>query len=206
MRYIHDMEQRPDIAAITTGAELKRWYWLKAELLDEIRRRGLRQAGGKFDLLDRLAHFLDTGEPDLPRPPRRKTRSTFDWHTEPLTRDTIITDSYKNTQNVRRFFVQECGPAFRFNRLFMAWMKENAGKTLADAVAEYTRLAQEAAQDGHQSEIAHHNQFNQYTRDFLADNPERGMADVRRAWAWKRSQPSEDGRHRYARSDLTVFD
>ena len=177
------MTDRPDITSLTSGAELKRWYWLKAELLEEVRRRGLRQAGGKFDLLGRLAHHLDTGEADLPGPKTRPAKSKFDWHSEPLSPDTVISDSYKNTQNVRRFFTEHCGTGFKFNRLFLAWMKDNTGKTLAEAVTECTRLAHEAAQDGHQSEIAHHNQFNQYTRDFLADNPEREKADVRRAWA-----------------------
>lgn len=199
------MTQRPDITEISTGTALKRWYWLKSELLAELRRRGLRQAGGKFDLLERLAHHLDTGAPDVPRTPPARMSARFDWHSAALSRDTLITDSYRNTQNVRRFFEAQCGAGFRFNRLFMAWMKQNAGKTLADAVAEYRRLDAEAAQQGHHSEIAHHNQFNQYTRDFLADNPELGMAEMRHAWAWKRAQPSKDGRHRYARTDLAAL-
>jgi len=31
--------------------------------------------------------------------------SSFNWHGKPLSRDTPITGSYKNTQNVRRFFL-----------------------------------------------------------------------------------------------------
>ena len=31
-------EMRPEIAAITSGAELKRWYWLKDELAAEAKR------------------------------------------------------------------------------------------------------------------------------------------------------------------------
>ena len=199
------MSTRPEIACIERGAELKRWYWLKSELVAELRRRGLKQAGGKFTLLDRLAHHLDTGDADVPSAAPARATSRFDWHSAPLTLETPITDSYKNTQNVRRFFTEQCGAQFKFNRLFMAWMKQNAGKTLRDAVAEYDRLAKAAAQSGHQSDIADHNQFNQYTRDFLTDNPACGMADVRAAWAWKRSQPSEDGRHRYARTDLAAL-
>lgn len=57
-----------------------------------------------------------------------------------------------------------------------------------------------------QSEIAHHNQFSQSTRDFLADNPDRGMADVRKYWALKCDMPSEDGQHVYDRSDLNLDD
>ncbi|MEL6701277.1 MAG: DUF6434 domain-containing protein, partial [Pseudomonadota bacterium] len=110
----------------------------------------------------------------------------------------------KNTQNVRRFFKAEAGPQFKFNIAFMDWMKANTGKTLADAVAAYQAFRQEAAQPGFESRIADHNQFNQYTRDFLADNPKMGMKEVRHFWALKRALPSEDGRHRYAPSDLDL--
>ncbi|MGZ2259613.1 DUF6434 domain-containing protein [Roseobacter sp. A03A-229] len=197
-------EGRPEIASITTSAELRRWYWLKSELEAQAKAVGVRATGGKFTILDRLAHHLDTGETQWPGDIRTAPRSKFDWHSAALTPETVITDSYRNTQNVRRFFKAHAGDSFKFNIAFMAWMKANAGKTLADAVAEYHRLKAEEAQPGFQSQIAHHNQFNQYTRDFLADNPEKGMDDVRKYWALKRDMPSEDGRHVYDRSDLDL--
>ncbi|WP_370401147.1 DUF6434 domain-containing protein [Sulfitobacter sp. JB4-11] len=197
-------QNRPPIETITTATGLRRWYWTKAELEAECRRRGLKIAGAKFTQLERIAHFLETGEPALlgDRPSRPK--SAFDWHSAPLTPDTVITDSYRNSQNVRRFFKSQVGDQFKFNIAFMAWIKANVGKTLADAVTEYERMMNEANAPGAQSKIAHHNQFNQYTRDFLADNPDMGMDDVRHFWALKRARPSEDGRHRYERSDLTL--
>ena len=44
----------------------------------------------------------------------------FDWHSDPITRETPITRSYRNTQNVRRFFKAQCGAGFKFDRTFMA--------------------------------------------------------------------------------------
>ncbi|WVM91048.1 DUF6434 domain-containing protein [Halopseudomonas pachastrellae] len=35
-----------------------------------------------------------------------------------------------NTQNVRRFMREACGPAFRFDRSFMAWMRDGTPKTM----------------------------------------------------------------------------
>lgn len=105
---------------------------------------------------------------------------------------------------MRRFFKSQVGDGFKFNRAFMAWMKENVGQPLSAAVDEYLRLPAESAKPGYQSDIAHHNQFNQYTRDFPADNPGAGLDDVRRVWALKRRLPTEDGRHRYARADLDL--
>lgn len=195
-----DKEIRPDITAITAGANLKRWYWLKDELAAEARRRGLKYSGGEFVILDRLAHFLDTGETSLPSDDRPRPKSKFDWHSADLTPETIITDSYKNSQNVRRFFKAEVGDGFKFTIGFMDWIRLNHGATLADAVAEYQRIMT----TGEKAPIRAHNQFNQYTVDFLEDNPGAGMAEVRRVWALKRALPSEDGRHVYDPSDLSL--
>ncbi|MEO0751309.1 MAG: DUF6434 domain-containing protein [Pseudomonadota bacterium] len=198
------MDTRPEIATLSSGRELRRWYWRKDELTAHARHLGLSPTGGKFDILDRIAHFLDTGERAIPGAAQPRPTSRFDWHKEPLSPATVITDSYRNTQNVRRFFKAECDPGFKFNIAFMDWMKANVGKTLEDACAAYWEIKTEAAKPGHRTEIRAHNQFNQYTRDFLADNPALGLDDVRRVWARKIKRPSEDGRHVYARSDLEL--
>lgn len=197
-------ENRPEISKIATGAELKRWYWLKSELVEHAKTIKVRTTGGKFEILERIAHYLDTGEPTRPEDRTAKPTSSFDWHSADLGLQTVITDSYKNSQNVRRFFKRHLGDGFSFNIRFMAWMRENTGKTLQDAITEYQAQKAETAKPGFQSEIAHHNQFNQYTRDFLADNPDLGLKDVRHYWALKRKRPSENGRHAYERSDLDL--
>ncbi|WP_229255742.1 DUF6434 domain-containing protein [Duganella sacchari] len=48
---------------------------------------------------------------------------TFDWHGGEITRTTEIDAGYRNTQNVRRFLSQQCGPDFKFDREFMAWIR-----------------------------------------------------------------------------------
>ncbi|KAF2407597.1 DUF6434 domain-containing protein [Pseudomonas antarctica] len=63
----------------------------------------------------------------------------FDWHSDPITRATPVTPHYKNTQNVRRFMLKHCGPAFTFDRPFMAWIRNDIPKTLGDMVDEWQR-------------------------------------------------------------------
>ncbi len=63
----------------------------------------------------------------------------FDWHSEPLSRATVLTASYKMTQNVRRFMQTQCGDDFKFNRDFMAWVKSGAPQTLGDIADEWRR-------------------------------------------------------------------
>lgn len=195
---------RPNIETILAGAELKRWYWRKDELIAHARQLQLKATSGKFVILDRLAHFLDTGEKTFPGDQKPKTTSRFDWHSAELTRSTIITDNYRNSQNVRRFFKTEADPNFKFNIAFMEWIETNVGKTLGDACTAYLALRKKEKSADYRTEIKSHNQFNQYTRDFLDDNPKLGMDDVRKIWAIKIQMPSETGRHIYVKSDLRL--
>jgi hypothetical protein len=65
-----------------------------------------------------------------------------DWHSDPISSETVIDAAYRNTQNVRRFFKAEIGDHFKFDRPFMAWMKSHQGSTMGDAVTEW--LSREA--------------------------------------------------------------
>jgi hypothetical protein len=72
----------------------------------------------------------------------------FDWHSDPITPKTPITGSYRNTQNVRRFFQSQCGTHFKFDRSFMAWLKDGASKTMGEAVEEWQRRKRASANRG----------------------------------------------------------
>lgn len=65
--------------------------------------------------------------------------STFDWHSDSITRQTPITQFYRNTQNARRFFKATCGADFKFDRSFMKWLKDHPEKTMGDAAQEWLR-------------------------------------------------------------------
>ncbi|MFX5550671.1 DUF6434 domain-containing protein, partial [Acinetobacter baumannii] len=81
--------------------------WLKEELVNFCKQKKLSYFGSKFDILERLATALDNGFVETQKitgkiPPT----STFNWARSPLTLDTIITDSYTNGPNTRKFFKQ----------------------------------------------------------------------------------------------------
>ena len=63
----------------------------------------------------------------------------FNRHTDVIDRTKLVTDSYKNTQGVRRFLTAQCGPKFKFDRAFMAWIKDGNLKTMGDVADEWTR-------------------------------------------------------------------
>lgn len=61
----------------------------------------------------------------------------IDWHKNQIDDKTIITDTYKTTQNVRRYFKSKFGEQFRFDRSFMEWMKNATGLTMGQAAKEW---------------------------------------------------------------------
>lgn len=65
----------------------------------------------------------------------------FDWHSDRIDRSTPVTADYRNTQNVRRFLRDQCGAEFRFDRSFMAWIKNGEAKSMGDVADEWLRRA-----------------------------------------------------------------
>lgn len=68
--------------------------------------------------------------------------SIFDWHGGAISRATVVDANYKNTQNVRRFLTEQCGPDFKFDRDLMAWISSGAAKTIGDIADEWQRRRQ----------------------------------------------------------------
>ncbi len=181
------MTDRPDIVDCPDAATFRQWYYLKAELVAFARTQRIKTTGGKFEIADRIAYFLDHGAPPVEMKSTKRVQSRFDWHSATLTDQTIITDSYKNTQNMRRY-MQKAIPAFKFSLSFMAWMKANVGMTLADAVVQAKQLEADK-KAGKKQPDQPHNQYNAYTRAYFEHVRDGTQDEVRQLWALRRKRP-----------------
>ncbi len=65
--------------------------------------------------------------------------AAFDWHCDPIERSTPLTQTYRMTQNVRRFLRAQCGDDFKFDVSFMTWVKSGAAVTMGDVADEWLR-------------------------------------------------------------------
>lgn len=61
----------------------------------------------------------------------------FDWHGGTISLATEIDADYKNTQNVRRFLISECGADFKFDRDLMEWIRNGTPKNMGDVVENW---------------------------------------------------------------------
>lgn len=192
------VDVRPTLNNKISIKDLSEFYWLKKELVLFCKQEGLSTVGSKTELTQRIILYLKTGHKTRQKP-RSNSTSKFDWKREVLSSKTIITDNYKNTENVRHFFLEEIGSSFKFNVKFMNWLKRSTGLTLGDAVLEYHKIKERNKLDSSPKNIEPQFEYNRYLRDFLADNVDSNRETGIRLWKIKKSLR---GNNNYVKSDL----
>ena len=191
---------RPILNTDISFDNFKNYYWLKEELISLCKKVGIDHVGGKIEISKRIESFLLTGVViNKTKRESNNKHSNFDWNTEYLSLSTIITDNYRNTQNVRQFFTEQIGKRFSFNVQFMDWMKKNQGKTLQDAIIVWKKIQTEKTVKPNEIEIAPQFEYNRYIRAFLTDNPDKTIKDAIKCWKLKRDIK---GSNEYCRTDL----
>ena len=192
--------ERPRLNNSISVTDFKDFYWLKEELIAFCRSKGISLTGGKQELADRIVVYLQTGK-IVRTVPKKKTKSKYDWSNAEIDLNTEITDNYKNSENVRAFMKREIGSHFHFNTAFMKWTKQNIGKTMREAIAEWKRLYELENDKNYQTTISSQFEYNAYIRDFLADNKEKKLTDAIKYWKLKRNQR---GNNVYSKEDLKL--
>ena len=135
--YPKEKQKEYGVVGITIAlksAEFLSYYRLKEELVQFCRKNGLPTSGGKQELTDRIACFLDTGA--IMQVNRKRTAKQ---KVSGITKNSIIESGFVCSELHRAFFKREIGDGFSFNVAFQKWLKENAGKTYTDAIAAYNQ-------------------------------------------------------------------
>jgi hypothetical protein len=196
----YSMDIRPELNSAISPADFRNFYWLKTELVSFCRANGINASGGKIEIAGRIEQYLATGKV-VPLSEKPVITSDFDWKNAELHLNTILSDNYKNTENVRAFMTLHIGSHFRFNTGFMNWAKANAGKSLNDAIDEWKRIYALKSNKEHKTEIAPQFEYNRYIRDFIADNPGKTHASAICYWKLKRQQRGDNN---YSATDLLL--
>lgn len=171
---------RPPITAVRTGAELRRWYWLRTELAELAGVLGLPRRGGKEELLERAAAVLDGAPPPSPAPRRAAGPQLED----PVGPGTVIPPGQRCSQVLRRFFAAQIGPHFRFDEHMREFVAHGAGRALGEAVQHWYRTRVTPA-----GPIGEQFEFNRFTRAWFAEHPGGSQAECRAAWQRHRDLP-----------------
>lgn len=189
------MSNRPRLDKSIDSTTFRSYYYLKEELVDFCRKNNLPVSGGKIEITDRIANFLDTGKVECPATAKRSTSAVGE-----IKEDTIIEGHIVCSEKHRVFFVDRIGKSFSFNVQFQKWLKANAGKTYKDAIEAYYQILQEKKIG--KTQIDRQFEYNTYIRDFFEDN--KGMTLEQAIICWKYKKGLK-GHNRYERSDLIAL-
>lgn len=190
------MSERPELNKSLDGKTFRSFYYLKEELVSFCRENNLPVSGGKTELTERIANFLDTGKV-VPASIKRKATVNNGIITE----STIIEENIVCSEKHRAFFKEKIGKSFSFNVLFQKWLKSNAGKTYGDAVEAYYSILEEKKKG--KTTIDKQFEYNTYIRDFFKANHGKSLEEAIICWKYKKGL---QGHNRYEQSDLAALE
>jgi Domain of unknown function (DUF6434) len=120
-------------------------------------RRSLRRTMSDYEWpLEPLGALKRKNDPTRLRQWRRGASDTedFDCHRNRITRGASDHTDLLNTQNVRPFFKAYCGSSFKFDRSFMAWLKDGRRKTIGEAADEWRCGAARGSRGSSRGEVS----------------------------------------------------
>lgn len=189
------MTERPVLDKNLDSGTFRSFYYLKEELVEFCRKNDIPTSGGKVEITDRIAHFLDTGKIiSVPAAQRKKANIVN------ITKDTQIEADFVCSEKHRAFFKEHIGKNFSFNVAFQKWLKNNTGKTYAEAIDAYYKILEDKKKG--KTKIDKQFEYNTYIRDFFADNHGKTLDEAIRCWKYKKQLK---GHNRYEQTDLIAL-
>lgn len=190
--------ERPNLDKNMDSKTFRNFYYLKEELVDFCRKNALPATGGKIEITERIAHFLDTGEILPVSKVRKNPVQAVDVD---IDLNAKIEPNFVCTEKHRAFFKENIGTSFSFNVAFQKWLKSNTGKTYKEAISAYYQIIEEKKKC--KTTIDRQFEYNTYIRDFFADNKGKTLEDAIKCWNYKKQK---QGHNRYERADLVALE
>lgn len=188
---------RPILTENLDSETFKKFYYLKEELVEFCRKNKLQTTGGKIELTNRIAHYLETGEKLYDK----NTSKKANYFLEDITLETRIEENFICSEKHREFYKTQIGNRFSFNVIFQKWLKENAGKTYKESIQAYYEIVEQKKKK--KSDIGKQFEYNTYIRDFFKENSDRNLEDAIKCWNYKKNL---EGHNQYEKTDLIVLE
>jgi len=197
------VSDRPELAKNLSAQEFRNWYWYKKELIKFCSQHGLKTTGGKIELAARIEHFLKTGE-HLPEkaPTKKKIHKKNSVQKLPQDINEPIPENYTSSTLYRKYFESIIGPHFHYTVYMMNYMKKHPGITFKKYVDEWIAEHERRKNKNYKPPIQKSCEYNQYTRDFFTNNPDRKRDEAIACWTHKKSLP---GSNKYSKNDLKIL-
>jgi hypothetical protein len=169
---------------------LENHYWLKVELIAFCKANQLPTLGSKVELIQRIKVFMTTGR----KAQFKKNRSTVLRDSlQEISVNTLV-NHYKNDAATRQFFVKQVGKHFHFDAYLRQFTNKNnitPGLTYGDLVQGWLKEASKRKEATYQSTIGSQFEYNQFTRDFFANERGKSRSDAIQAWKVLKALPGK---------------
>lgn len=189
------MQDRPILDKNLDSKIFRDFYYLKEELVDFCRKNKLPTSGGKMEITDRIACYLDTGKTSPAKVVKKKSPIIAD-----INEETEIEPNFVCSEKHRAFFKERVGNSFSFNVTFQKWLKCNTGKTYKEAVIAYYQISEDKKKGN--TKIGKQFEYNTYIRDFFADNKGKSLEQAIKCWKYKKQL---QGHNHYEKTDLKAL-
>ena len=189
------MSERPNLDLNLDSKIFKEYYYLKEELIEFCRKNNLQTTGGKLELTEKIAKFLETGERIITSHNTKKSKMV-----DSITLDTIIEENFVCSEKHRAFYKKQIGDKFSFNVAFQKWLKSNSGKTYKDSIDAYYKILEDKKKN--KTTIDKQFEYNTYIRDFFNDNNDKTLEQAIKCWKYKKSLK---GHNKYEKDDLKIL-
>lgn len=186
---------RPELNRELDSKIFRNFYYLKEELVAFCKQNNMPASGGKLEITNRIAYFLDTRK-IIPAATKVRAENEIDT----ISDDTKIESHFVCSEKHRTFFADKIGRSFTFNVAFQKWLKSNSGRTYSQAIAAYYKIIEDKKSS--KTIIDKQFEYNTYIRDFFMKNKGKTLGDAIRCWKYKKNR---QGHNRYEESDLVAL-
>lgn len=189
------MNNRPILNVNLDSKTFLDYYYLKEELVAFCKKNGIPSVGGKIEITERIAKFLDSGEIPYLKKTVKKNHKVID-----ITEETLIEPNFVCSEKHRKFYKEKIGDSFTFNVKFQKWLKNNQGKTYRNSIDAYYEICTSNKMTN--TVIDKQFEYNTYIRDFFCDNKDKSLDDAIKCWKYKKSLR---GHNKYEVEDLEIL-
>lgn len=170
---------------ISSAEDLKAFYWLKTELVEMCRSRGLLTYGSKYELVERIgAYFRNSRRENTPQ--KKKPLLKQKDSELPILKSTLV-KNYKNDAKTRAFFVKHIGNNFKFNVYLRQFRNSNniiPSLTYGDLITGW--LLYEAKKSSADI-IPRQFEYNQFIKDYFLHETDSTLEKAIKAWTFIKS-------------------
>lgn len=176
------------------------YYWLKKELVQFCREVGINSEGWKLEINERIIEYLSNHTIDRKTKAKPKKKSN---EVSELRLDMIVTESFKRNPRTTEFF-KSIDSRFHYSVRLNKYIRDNIGKiTYQDIITEWKVEYEQKKQGIKTTPDLPQCEYNQFVKDYLADNTERKFKDAVAAWNVKKCMR---GDNIYHREEILLYD